>query len=100
MFISISYFAVTVTLYYDFFGVVCVFKADEISRQKEEERDIPSLSSSLLRERESVETTDEADISSRELVQGIVDNLIDNVVLGQFSLLKCLAVALIKFFIK
>ncbi|XP_075224969.1 ADP ribosylation factor guanine nucleotide exchange factor Sec71 [Lycorma delicatula] len=56
--------------------------ADEMSRQKEEERDTPSLSSSLLRERDNTEVVDDSEISSKELVQGIVDSLIDNVVLG------------------
>lgn len=59
-----------------------------MTRQKEEERDTPSLSSSsLLREREIAEVIDDSEVSSKEIVQGIVDNLIDNVVLGLFSYL-------------
>lgn len=56
--------------------------ADEMSRQKEEERDVQSLSSSFVRERENNEVSDDAEISSKELVLGIIDGLVDNVVVG------------------
>ncbi|RZF39341.1 hypothetical protein LSTR_LSTR000862 [Laodelphax striatellus] len=57
--------------------------ADELSRQKEEERDAPPpVSTPVLKEKENVEVLPDTDVSSKELVQEIVNNLVDNVVIG------------------